>query len=199
MEQISVRIGLCLLAIACFCACGSPAAAEQPADELQVLASRREPALETVRVCVGVFTAGATIVVGPLTPDPVGLTLDHGGRCEGYASPSMLLAEASQGFLQVRSGCFFFRLRAANLHPSLDNAARWRDAGAPTGVRVGPLTFTTNEAGYFDLRTPSGKRAAERWVLGTLAAVRGCWDRSETSGSPRLVDRLYANVGLKQK
>jgi len=45
-----------------------------------------------------------------------------------YASPSMLLAEALQGFIQVRGGCFFFRLRAANLNPSLDNAARWRDA-----------------------------------------------------------------------
>ena len=175
MGQTSVRMGLCLLAIAGFCACSSPAAADQPADALQVLASRREPALETVQICAGVFTTLATIVVGPLTPDPVVLTLDNGGGCRGgYNTPAMLLAEASQGFIQVHRDCFFFRLRAANLHPSLDNAAGWRDASAPTGVQVGPLTFTTNDAGYFDLETPSGKGAAERWVLGTLATVRGC-------------------------
>ena len=66
----------------------------------------------------------------------------------------------------------------------------------PVSVRAGVFTIT-DQAGYFELQSSGGRRAAERWIRQTLATVRPCWDTSNDYDSPHLVDRLYADLAMK--
>jgi hypothetical protein len=65
-----------------------------------------------------------------------------------------------------------------------------------TGVTVGPF-FIENPAGMFKLQSEHDRHATERWLRGTLAAVRNCWT-SPNSGDRThpLADRLYAAIGF---
>jgi hypothetical protein len=65
-----------------------------------------------------------------------------------------------------------------------------------TGMTVGPFLIE-NPAGIFALQSEHDRHATERWLRGTLAAVRNCWSVAN-SGDPThpLADRFYAAVGL---
>jgi hypothetical protein len=66
-------------------------------------------------------------------------------------------------------------------------------------VEVGPFSIT-DRAGYFELQSPSGRRAAARWVRQMLAAVRPCWKWDAVDDdAPRFVHRLYAEIAVKPR
>jgi hypothetical protein len=129
------------------------------------------------------------------------LELDGGGSCgadtlpnEGYTPPSGLRITRPSGLEIRRGSCPVFGPEADTLQPSMKRERRLRGPHLmPVSVRAGPFTIT-DEAGYFELQSPKGRRAAARWVRQTLAAVRQCWDIADDSS--HLVARLYADLAV---
>jgi len=78
--------------------------------------------------------------------------------------------------------------------PRLTNPQWW--VKPVTGVAVGPF-FIENPAGLLRLGSEHDRHATEKWLRGTLAAVRSCWNHQDFGdGSHRLADRFYAAIGL---
>jgi hypothetical protein len=189
-----VRHKLTALLAALALAISDDAAAQTTdAEALASLGNKREQALSSVPVCVGIAHTAAEIVVGPPGPTAIMLIVGDGDGCGRRFPPSWLGASSSQTQLVItENSCPAFAAQALKLRPSAPRELQEQ----PTAVQVGPFTVT-DFMGDFELQSPKGRRAAERWTRQTLAVVRPCWDNSGVSGAPNLLGRLYANLALK--
>jgi hypothetical protein len=176
--------------------CVGAVAAAQPTNDATTATSddgaRANDAHVVERTTIGYI--GAAIAIGRPGAGRIELRLPGGGGCGGYTSPWGLLVEQ----LDIRGeDCAAFKTQAAKLRPSRQRGLRWSGRGPIPTVRAGPFAIE-DWAGYFELRSPKGRLAAERWVRRTLTVVRPCWRWDVTDDdSPRLVRRLYAEIAKR--
>ena len=150
----------------------------------------------SVPECAGAGLTGLSMTVGRLGPKRIKLTLGGGDTCLGPSSPSDLSASSLRfGDLEtVRAdSCPAFKTQANKLQPSRERELKGRASKGrlPVATQAGLFTIT-DWVGYFDLQSPKGRRAAERWVSQALAAARPCWVFPTDDRRPDAVDRLYA-------
>ena len=151
-------------------------------------------------ICAGMQREGAHITIGEAGAGQIELTLDAGGTCGRPVRPTELTVSSGAERLYIRtSACPAFNRQAIKLHPTPGRWRPWNGEGPTPSVQVGKLAVT-NWVGFFDLRSPTGRLAAQSWVLHTLAVVRPCWTWDATDDdAPHFVDRLYKEVGLKPR
>jgi hypothetical protein len=156
----------------------------------------------SVVACLPLLMVEAQIAVGRPGPKGMKLELDGPAGCgAGFTSPSWLTATGLDTRLEIGRGddCPAFSTQAHKLRPSHEREMRLRgslDRLSPA-VQVGPFNIT-DRAGYFELESLGGRRAAARWVRQMLAAVRPCWKWDDTDrDAPRFVRRLYVEIATK--
>jgi hypothetical protein len=157
-----------------------------------------------VEECAGVGLGGAHIVVGHIWARRLELDIDGGDTCGGFSSPFIVdvFLYHRQGeprdFINRRANCPAFNAQADKLRPhrKWDAETDRPDAAPVVTARAGAFTIT-DFAGFFQLGTAVGRRAAARWITQTLVAVRECWIVAEDPSSPPIVSGLYRELGME--
>jgi hypothetical protein len=92
--------------------------------------------------------------------------------------------------------CPAYKNQIAKLHPAHPPTAR--QSNVLGSVRADRFVITDRHD-LFNLHSRMGRRAAARWMLETLVAVRPCWDNFRDDHTRYVVDRLYADVGISAR
>ena len=146
------------------------------------------------QVCITIRELHETITVGR---GGKGIDIElGGGACE---RPGSRISDLSAGFstnggmedIVEGENCPAFQTRIDKLWAA--RAHVQHGYGTITGVRAGPFTIT-DASDLFQLQSPEGRRAAARWIMQTLVAVRPCWDTIREDRTHYVVDLLYSDL-----